>query len=178
VVRRRASLLLSLFTVPGLAACMNGHEPGEELGTFSVVAELASSTCGKGALGATDPWKFEIKLARFERELFWRNGREDITGTLEADGVSFRFDTRVEAEVVPAQRGTKACVISRKDHAEGRLSSPDDDVVSFEGSLDFEFSAVDGSDCSSVIGVPGGFEKLPCRMTYDPIEGTRTKAPE
>lgn len=178
MVRRCASLLLSLFTLPGLAACTNGHEPGEELGTFSVVAELSSSTCGEGALGATDPWKFEIKLARFERELFWRNGREDITGTLEADGVTFRFDTRVEAEAVPAQRGAKACVLSRKDRAKGRLSSPDRDVLSFEGSLEFEFSAVEGSDCSSIIGVPGGFEKLPCKMSYDPLEGTRTKAPE
>jgi hypothetical protein len=171
-------LLWSFFILPGLTACTNGHEPGEPLGTFSVVAELSSSTCGSGALGAADPWKFEIKLARFERELFWRNGREDITGSLEADGVTFRFDTRVEAEAVPAQKGVAACVLSRKDHAEGRLSSADEDVLSFEASLDFEFSVADGSDCTSIIGVPGGFEKLPCKMSYDPLEGTRTAEPE
>jgi hypothetical protein len=172
----RARLLWSFLLLPGLAACTNGHEPGESLGTFSVVAELSSSSCGKGALGSADPWKFEVKLARFERELFWRNGREDITGTLEKDGVTFRFDTRVEAEAVPAQKGTAACVLSRKDHAEGRLSSPDADVLSFDGSLDFEFSAVEGSDCTSIIGVTGGFEKLPCKMSYDPLTGSRTKA--
>jgi hypothetical protein len=177
-VCHRASLLWSLLLLPGLSACTNGHEPGEPLGTFAVVAELSSSSCGKGALGAADPWKFEIKLARFERELFWRNGREDITGTLEKDGVTFRFDTRVEAEAVPAGRGVAACVLSRKDHAEGRLSSAEGDVLSFEGSLDFEFSQVEGSDCTSIIGVPGGFEKLPCAMSYDPVEGSRTEAPD
>lgn len=181
MVRHRDRCLWLLFALPGLA-CTNGHEPGEPLGTFSVTARLASTTCGQGALGATDPWQFEVKLARFERELYWQNGREDILGTLEGlldgDSLTFRFDTRIETEVLPAERGRPACVIQRKDHAEGRLKVSGDEVLSFKGSLTFEFRPLESKGCAPLVGVDGGFEALPCAMTYSPLVGTRTDAPE
>jgi hypothetical protein len=177
-------LLASILLVT-LSACGEGGHggiPGDELGTYGVVGSLSGSTCGDGALGATDPWQFEVRLSRADRELFWLNGREAIAGRLEADGVSFSFETRVDVELIPAEKGRPACVISRYDRATGLLSADNTDVESFAADLRFEFAvaASDGSvgyDCSPAIGVSGGFAALPCSMGYD-LEAVRTRPPE
>jgi hypothetical protein len=173
----------SLFAVPTCLICAacgtggHGGVPGEELGTYAVRGSLASSSCGPGALGATDPWQFEVRLSRADRELFWLNGREAIAGTLNPDGVTFTFETRVEVEAIQAERGHEACVVSRSDHARGVLSAASGDVLAFSGSLEFDYSALAGADCSPLIGVMGGFEALPCSMGYA-LEADRTKPPE
>jgi hypothetical protein len=175
----RPLILASLIGICCAGCGEGGHGgvPGEELGTYAVHGPLASSSCGPGALGATDPWQFEVRLSRADRELFWLNGREAIAGTLSADGVTFTFETRVEVEVIPAQRGQRACVVSRSDHARGVLSAASGEVLAFSGSLEFEYSALTGGDCSPLIGVMGGFETLPCSLGYA-LEADRTKAPE
>lgn len=171
---------------PALCVCLlvagcgdggHGGIPGEELGTYGVVASMASSSCGEGALGATDPWQFEVRLSRADRELFWLNGREAIAGRLAADGVTFSFETGVEVEALPESRGQKACIVSRGDRAEGVLSAAGDEVLAFSGSLEFRYAALEGSDCSPLLGVAGGFETLPCSMAYA-LEGSRTRAPK
>jgi hypothetical protein len=175
VVRSLPALVCFTLLLP---ACGEGHGgvPGEELGTYSVVGELDGSSCGPDALGALDPWEFEIRLSRADRELFWLNGREAIAGRLEADGTSFSFETRVEVEVLPAERGQPGCVVSRADAAQGALSAASGDVLAFSGSLAFQYSALDGSACGPLIGVSGGFQALPCSMTYR-LDGTRTAPP-
>ena len=156
----------------------HGGVPGEELGTYAVEGSLARSSCGPGALGATDPWQFEVRLSRADRELFWLNGREAIQGSLQPDGVSFGFETRVEVEALPAERGRKACVVSRSDRAQGALSAAEGDVLAFTGSLEFDYEVADeASDCSPLVGVTGGFTTLPCSMAYR-LEGSRIRAPE
>lgn len=140
--------------------------PGDLLGVYAVTGTLDETTCGSGALRAEDPWSFDVKLSRYQRDLYWLNGREAIVGDLEKDGVSFSFDTRIETTVEAALRGRPGCVISRSDRARGELSADDSDVESFEGSLSFDFSAVPGSDCSDWM-VAEAVPELPCSVDYD-----------
>ncbi|HVJ17655.1 MAG TPA: hypothetical protein VM686_19675 [Polyangiaceae bacterium] len=173
--------LLPILTLGLLSvACGEGGHggiPGEELGTYGVVGTLSSSSCGPDALGATDPWQFEVRLSKADRELFWLNGREAIAGRLSTDGVTFEFETRVEVEALPAERGRKACVVSRSDQAQGVLSAAAGDVLAFSGELAFGYSVLEDSDCSPLVGVTGGFAALPCSMAYA-LQAARTKEPE
>ena len=140
--------------------------PGDLLGVYSVVGTLDDTTCGAGALAAEDPWSFEVKLSRYQRDLYWLNGREAIVGSIEKDGRSFAFDTRVEIEVQAPLRGHPGCVISRVDRARGELSADDTDVESFEGSLSFDFSATPGSDCLDWMAAES-VPQIPCSVDYE-----------
>jgi len=148
--------------------------PGDLLGTYGVAGALMESSCD-GALAATDPWKFDVKLSRFHEDLYWINGREVIAGGIDPDGVTFAFSTRVEGEVMPGGRGRPACTLSRADSAKGRLSSKTLDVEAFDARLTFTFSALEGSDCEGFIGSPEGVSGLPCTVSYD-LSGTRKGA--
>jgi hypothetical protein len=151
--------------------------PGEPLGTFHVIGQLESSSCGPGALGSSDLWEFDVRLSRDGNDLYWLNGAEAIPGRIAADGVSFAFDSRVAVDVIPAGKGHPGCMIVRSDTAQGELSSPGIDVVSFTGRMRFGYAPSAASDCSSVVGVDGGFAILPCDMSYL-VEAARTAAPQ
>jgi len=157
----------------GCASCGFGEGdakvPGEPLGTFEVVAELDSSTCGSGALGSTDIWEFEVQLSKDLDQLFWLNGREVIPGKLARDGESFEFDTRVQVEVLEAKPGVLGCTLNRQDRASGQLGYRQETVTSFTGRLTFAYIPSSDSDCSPLMGVEGGFSALPCEMKYDLI---------
>ncbi len=178
-VRTFAVLVVALSS----SACLNFGKvddakiPGDLLGTYAVEGTLEDSSCGEGALGATDPWNFDVKLSRFHEDIYWINGRAVISGGIEPDGVSFSFSTRVEGEVMPAGRGRPGCVLSRADRADGELSSETLDVESFQATLGFVFSAAEGSDCEEWIGSPDAVATLPCSMTYE-LSGLRTSEPK
>jgi hypothetical protein len=177
------ALVLSAFALP-LAGCLNFGKvddakiPGDLLGTYAVTGTLTDSNCGEGALGSTDRWKFDVKLSRFHDDLYWINGREVIPGGIESDGVSFAFSTRVEGEVVPAGKGRAACVLSRADSAEGKLSSDSLDVETFEASISFAYSATDDSDCEGWVGGPDAVVGLPCSLRYELTGSRRGEAPD
>jgi len=151
--------------------------PGEELGAYQVTAHLQESTCGPDALGSADCWDFSVRLSREGPGLFWLNGYEVISGEVADDGVSFRFDTMVAVEIDPAQGTHPGCTVHRTDSANGKLSSATMDVESFTGQLSYAYAAEQESDCTELVGVPGGFSALPCEMSYA-IEGLRTELPE
>ena len=174
----RVRTSVAVFVALSSVGCLNFGKvddakiPGELLGTYEVDGTLSESNCGEGALGSTDEWSFDVKLSRFHEDLYWLNGREVIPGSIAPDGVSFTFTTRVEGEVPPAGRGRPACILSRADQARGRLSSKDLDVESFEATLTFTYSAVEGSNCDAWTGSPEGVAALPCAMTYE-LSGVR-----
>ena len=140
--------------------------PGDMLGIFAVESKLKESTCGDDALGAGDHWNFDVKLSRSANDLFWLNGREAIVGSIESDGRSFSFETRIEQEITPAKPGRPGCSVARDDMATGRLSDSGSDVESFSGSLRFRFRPLGNSDCSSWLGTEGAVTALPCSITY------------
>jgi hypothetical protein len=162
---RKAALALLL----PILACSGNKDPkipGDELGTYQVVATLDSSTCGPGALGSTDVWQFDVKLSRDGDYLYWLNGAEAISGAVAADGVTFAFDTQVVVQAVAPGKGQPGCAIARIDSGSGTLANDTLDVDSFNGRLRYGFQATQGSDCQSVLGVEGGFYSLPCEMSY------------
>ncbi len=173
----RAALLASLF-VPG---CNFGEGdakiPGEELGTYRVVATLGSSSCGPDALGAPDVWEFDVRLSRDDPDLYWLNGEEPVYGTLAADGLSFSFDTETRITLQEPRNGRGGCVIVRSDRASGRLEGSALDVPAFAGELRYGYSARAGSDCTEWLGLEGGFATLPCSIDYD-IPAVRTALPD
>src|SRR5690606_12198589 len=118
------------------------------LGMFQVVAELVESDCGKGALGSSDVWEFEVKLSKDYDQLFWLNGREVIPGVLARDGKTFEIESRVEVEVLEPARGGAGCTLNRRDHASGTLGFEKEAVSSFEGMLTFSYMTVGESNCA------------------------------
>lgn len=140
--------------------------PGELLGTYGVSAQLKSDSCGAELLGAPNPWRFDLKLSRFQRDLYWLNGREAIVGDIDADGTTFHFKTRIDVPLTPAARGAAACVVSRSDQADGKLIAEGDTVSSVTATLSFRYEAKAGSECLEIIGIPGGVQGLPCSLSY------------
>jgi hypothetical protein len=156
-----------------------GHDskvPGDLLGTYSVTGRLARDDCGAELLGAPNPWRFDLKLSRFERDLYWLNGREAIVGDIEKNGTSFSFDTHVDVTIRPASaNGRGGCVVSRRDRASGSLITDGDTVSGLTAELDFQYSPKNNDECVEIIGLPGGVEQLPCRLGYD-LSGQLTVA--
>jgi len=140
--------------------------PGHPLGTYTVNGELKADSCGAQLLGAPNPWSFQVKLSRFERDLYWLNGREAIVGDIDADAATFHFKTRLDVPLTPAAKGKAACVVSRYDQSDGKLGSVGDEVASFVATLTFKYEAKQGSECLEIIGIPGGVQQLPCAMSY------------
>jgi hypothetical protein len=144
----------------------DAKEPGDALGTFDVSAEREEATCGDGAFGSPESWRFQVKLSRFEHDLYWLNGREAIVGSIGKDGRSFSFDTRVDVDIPVEEGGDPECRIRREDSASGKLSDDGVDVETFEGDLSFRYSIIEDSTCESFLVTPGAPARLPCRITY------------
>ncbi|HEY3497387.1 MAG TPA: hypothetical protein VGK73_21975 [Polyangiaceae bacterium] len=164
--------LLSALAAFGALGCLDygkvddAKAPGDLLGMYAVSGELDESSCGEGALGAGKTWAFDVKLTRYQRDLYWLNGREAIVGSIAQDGRSFTFESGIEVEVSKAERGRAACRVARDDAAVGVLSDSGTDVESFEGKLEFTYRELADSDCSNWIGTPGAVSKLPCSISY------------
>ncbi len=120
---RRTLIGLVLLSAAGCSGNKDSKIPGDELGTYQVVAQLDSSTCGPGALGSKDLWEFEVKLSQDGRDLYWLNGSEPVAGSLASDGVSFGFDSHTVVTPIPAGKGHPGCAIARTDSGTGKLSS-------------------------------------------------------
>ena len=166
------ALLLSgcLSDQPGTT---NPKEPGDLLGTYQVDGSLATSTCGAGALGSSSSWDFEVKLTRFEHDIYWLNGQEALVGDIASDGRTFSITTDVDVKVSDPMGAKRGCTVVRHDDAEGKLSAAGTDVKSFDGTLSFSYDALAGSDCTEWVGTEGAVELLPCSMSYD-IAGERS----
>jgi len=170
---------LAVFLGLTLAGCLNFRKvddakaPGDMLGMYDVSGKLASSTCGEGALGAGKTWNFQVKLTRFENDIYWLNGQETLVGDIANDGRSFSIQSGVQVPVSQPGRGQAGCLVNRRDDAEGKLSDSGTEVESFEGSLEFSYEAAKGSDCLDWIGTEGAVDVLPCSLSYD-LDGRRS----
>jgi hypothetical protein len=150
--------------------------PGNDLGVFSVVARLTSSSCGPGALGAQDVWEFDVRLSRDDPHLMWLSDSDVTTGEIAPDGVSFSFETAVTQQLEEPQGNHPGCAVTRSDQASGKLVGQGTDVTSFTGRLGYVFAAKEQSDCSSLIGSAEGFALLPCEIGYE-MEAQRRTPP-
>jgi hypothetical protein len=170
-VRTSARCLLSVACLAS-AGCLefgkvdDAKQPGDALGTFDVTATLEQSTCGDGLLASPESWHFQVKLSRFQHDLYWLNGREAIVGSIGKDGRSFSFDTRVDVDIPPEEGGDPECRIRREDSASGKLSADDADVESFEGDLSYRYGIIGDASCDSFLLTPGAPTRLPCTIGY------------
>jgi hypothetical protein len=150
---------------------------GDDLGRFRVEAELAETTCGPGALGTPERWSFQIQLSREPHSIYWNQGGAAVEGAIANDGVSFTLASSTEVPVTLADAGGGMCSMERLDEAHGTLDSPGLDVRAFTGTLTYRFEPRLGSDCTVLVGVPGGFDALPCRVGFE-IDAKRNLAPK
>jgi hypothetical protein len=153
----------------------DAKQPGDLLGTYDVSAKLEQSTCGSGALGSVESWRFQVKLSRFENDLYWLNGREAIVGSIENDGRTFSFDSRVDVDIPPEESGDAECRIRREDSATGKLSADGVDVEAFEGELSFRYGIISDASCEGFLLTPGAPARLPCTIGYT-MAGARASA--
>ncbi len=165
--------VLSALVTLGCSGGKNPKIPGNELGTYHVTGHLDASTCGPGAMGSTDLWEFDVKLSRDGHDLYWLNGKDVVPGRIAADDVSFAFDSRSVVQAEAAGKGKPGCTIVRTDTASGSLQGQAEDVTGFSGLMRFGYTAQPTSDCSDFVGVAGGFDGLPCEMSYR-VSATRT----
>jgi hypothetical protein len=177
-VMRIATVLVLLAL--GCADMRNhdGRVPGEALGTFHVTAALEASSCGPGALGSADSWEFDVKLSRDGSRIFWLNGAAPVAGHVDPDGRTFGFETTVMVEVEPARAERPGCLVERVDRAAGTLEETGAEVTGFDGTLGYAYSTASDSDCSSLVGVTGGFAALPCSLSYGMAAQQTEPAPD
>jgi hypothetical protein len=144
----------------------DAKQPGDLLGTYDVNAKLEQSTCGSGAFGSSESWRFQVKLSRFEHDLYWLNGREAIVGSIGKDGRTFSFDSRVDVDIPPEESGDAECRIRREDSATGKLSEDGVDVETFAGELSFRYGIIGDASCEGFLLTPGAPARLPCTIAY------------
>jgi hypothetical protein len=180
-MRRSFSVLLVSFAA---TACMGKDptNPGVEVGTFHVKANLTSSTCG----APPNPWEFDVRINRDGSTLYWIQGQLPISGQVDRMART-KLDTSVTSELRPANAAKKlaACEVTRKDSLDVLLATEDakpaidpEDVHSFEGQLRYDFAPTDGSQCDDQVKASGGdYDALPCTVQYN-VSGTLTKKAE
>jgi hypothetical protein len=174
----RCAVLVAWFTTSGcleFGKVDDAKQPGDLLGTYDVSASLEQATCGSGAFGSTESWRFQVKLSRFESDLYWLNGREAIVGSIGKDGRTFSFDSRVDVDIPPEESGDAECRIRREDSATGKLSADGIDVETFEGELSFRYGIAGDSNCDGFLLTPGAPARLPCTIGYT-MTGARASA--
>lgn len=156
----------------------DAHQPGTDLGSFTVDAAAVSNTCGDGALGQQAVWQFTVKLARDPGVLYWNNGQAILSGTLAPDGMGFTFETSVlENMRDPNVVGPLPCSIERRDHAAGTLDAATGPVGSFAGQLSYTFAPTEGSTCDDLVSGPSAIvAALPCGFTYE-MKGRAASSP-
>ena len=138
--------------------------------------KLAASTCGDGALGAKDIWNFQVKLTRFENDIYWLNGQETLVGDIANDGRTFSIESGVQVKVSDPGRGQRGCVINRRDEARGKLSDSGSEVEGFEGSLAFSYEAAKRrATAPTGSGPKARWTGSPAPSSYD-LSGTRSGA--
>ena len=174
-----ASLFLcaSVSTGGCVGHAQDAHEPGDRLGTYHATGKLVSDSCQAAVLGVANDWQFDVKLSRQSHTLYWLNGEEAIPGTIANDGVSFGFQSGVEVTLQAPKGAQPGCVIQRSDNASGALSSSSTtDVPNFAVDMSFSYAVKSGTECAGFVGVEGGFQGLPCQVSYQ-LTAKRTALP-
>jgi hypothetical protein len=139
------------------------HQPGDELGFFSVTGKLSDDSCGADSLNAPETWTFQVKLSREGSTLYWLNGREAIVGDIDNSG-NFGFESHVDVKLADKRGAAAGCTLVRRDVASGALS---DSMASLSGKLSYAYAATADSDCSAfAIGTDGLPLALPCKLSY------------
>jgi hypothetical protein len=155
-------------------ACSDTPLPGRLLGTYKVVGEAQSNTCG---LGAPNPWTFDVQLSEKGTLLYWSwlDGKAPLSAPI--DALSTTLTASEQANVDGTADGRDGpCTMERSDRIPLALAAgwP---PPTFTGTIVFAFSASPGADCSDQLTARGGlYATLPCGITYT-VSGSRVSGP-
>jgi hypothetical protein len=137
--------------------------PGTMLGTYKVVGQSVSNTCG---LAAPNPWTFDIQLSEENGSLYWNwlDGSPLLQGALTQQTAIITQSQTDNVDSTDA--GLGPCNLERNDTMNVTLASGSP-PGSFGGTLGYSFSVPSGSTCSDQLASAGGmYNALPCSVSY------------
>ncbi len=156
---------LLLFLLFALNGCADTSLPGTLLGTYKVVGQSQTNTCG---LGAPDPWTFDVQLSKDGTTLYWSwlDGSPPLSSPLNAE-LQATLAASQQANVDgTADGGLGACTMARDDTIALTLGA-ESPPTGFTGTLSYAFSVPSGSDCADQLTTAGGqYDALPCTVAY------------
>jgi hypothetical protein len=151
-----------------MLACGGSPLPGAMLGTYQVVGQSKTNSCG---LGAPNPWSFDAELSEQGTTIYWSwmDGSPLLSGSLGGQGkVTLGRSGTVNADSTDA--GLGPCNLQRTDDLELTLATGN---KSFTGTISYSYVVASGATCTDQLASSGGqFSALPCTVTYT-VTGTR-----
>jgi ABC-type glycerol-3-phosphate transport system substrate-binding protein len=148
-----------------LLACSGSPLPGTVLGTYKVVGQIQTNSCG---LGAPNPWTFDIQLSQDGATLYWSwmDGTPPLSSPLTTESNATLTSTLQVNVDGTADGGLGPCTMDRADNFQVALGSGSP-PANFTGTIAYAFSSPSGSDCADQLTTAGGeYDALPCAMVY------------
>ena len=102
--------------------CSDSPLPGTLLGTYRVVGALQTNSCG--ALGAPNPWTFDVQLSQQGTTLYWSwlDGTAPLSNALAANATSLTVTSTANVDGT-ADGGLGPCTMKRTDSVQVALGS-------------------------------------------------------
>jgi len=167
-----ARLAYALIALVASCTGKDPYNPGQGIGTFHVSGQLVSTTCGS----TPNPWEFDVKLRHDAETLFWVQGGQPVSGTLDANSHTTMKSTN-SATLREANDAKKipSCVVTRTDSLDVALDNKDPAAATaVTGTLAYRFDPSNAADCEDQTSAMGGdFDALPCEVHYT-ISAKRT----
>ncbi len=151
-------------------ACDEKPLPGTLLGTYAVVGQPQTNTCG---LASPNPWKFNVELSEDGQILYWSwmDGTPPVSTALSAGTQGTIMASQVE-NVDATDAGPGPCNMERDDSIAITLAAGSPPPT-FSGTVTYQFAVSAGANCADQLGSAGGqYATLPCSVSYT-ITATR-----
>ena len=143
--------------------CSSAALPGQMLGTYKVVGQPQTNTCG---LSAPNPWTFDVELSENQAMLYWDwlDGSPLLSGPVAAQAATITDHATVNADSTDA--GLGPCTLNTTSTLQvnfGAGNPPGD----FAATLSYSYTPASGATCTDVLTSSGGmYDQLPCTVTY------------
>jgi hypothetical protein len=167
-VRNTLCALVASLVI-AVVGCSGGSMPGQMLGTYKVVGQSQTNTCG---LGAPNPWTFDVQLSQQQSTLYWdwMDGSPLLSGTIASTSATFTDTATVNADSTDA--GLGPCNLSTSSSLQLTLGSGSP-PGGFTGTMTYTYTPTSGATCTDVLTSSGGmYNQLPCTVTYT-VSATR-----
>jgi hypothetical protein len=147
------------------AACSDTPLPGRLAGTYKVVAQGVTNTCG---LDAPNPWTFDVQISEDGTLLYWSSldGTAPLSAPLSPQLTATLTASEQQNVDGTADGGFGPCTMGRSDSIPITLASgwP---PPSFTGTIAYAFTVSPGANCTDQLTSFGGlYDALPCAITY------------
>jgi hypothetical protein len=153
---------LAALVFPG---CSGTPLPGTLLGTYKVVGQPQTNSCG---LAAPSPWTFDVQMSEDKGLLYWSwlDGSAPLSAPMAAGTTSVILTTTQRANVDGVDGSLGPCTMQRNDSVTIDLANGMP-PPSFAGTIRYDFSVAAGGDCSDQLAASGGqYTALPCTVKY------------